>query len=447
MKSTWKISAALLLMSASVAIGSAQTKTPQIDTINPLTQDASPVVAILGKGFGKDASAVKVIINDTSTLAQIISVKNKKLIVQIPGNSLCTGNVSLRVLVNTTNSNAAKFEYYKGLPSVMSLQPQQASTGSLIEVVGDNLSCDTTNNVVTFNNLKAEILGTSDNKLFVKVPDQLAAGQVDVRVAVAGHVSLAKTFIVDSNAGGGGVNTEDRYLFKNTGQPMAAGFAPIFNINDKLNVNGYDTNLWYVNFYGTHQAIVDAPWKTINGQQQKALVTIDSRYNFFNSASGRYFYVLVQYPKHPELAFDAVNNYFFWGSFALISEGSPHGDVGFNSAGRGGAGVESFEISKTLSTQNKFSFTAIVIAPDLGGYEDYGRNYAQAGNGKVSMPKLAKLTMEFNNIEARVPIAYYNLGNVTMTDMSGQYGAISTANTEFKAKLDANDITFFYPFF
>lgn len=447
MKSAWKISAALLLMSASVAIGSAQTKTPHIDNINPLTQDASPVVAILGQGFGKDASAVKVIINDTSTLAQVISVKNKKIVVQIPGNSLCTGNLSLRVLVNTTSSNAAKFEYYKGLPSLMSLQPQQASTGSLIEVVGDNLSCDTASNVVTFNNLKADILGASDNKLIVKVPEQLAAGQVDVRVAVAGHVSMAKTFVVDNSAGGGAVNAGDRYLFRNAGQPMSAGFAPMFNINDKINVNGYDTNLWYVNFYGTHQAIVDAPWKTVDGQQQKALVTIDSRYNFFNSASGRYFYVLVQYPKHPELAFDEVNNYFFWGSFALISEGSPHGDVGFNSVGRGGAGVESFEISKTLSTQNKFAFTAIVIAPDLGGYEDYGRNYAQAGDGKVSMPKLAKLTMEFKNIEARVPIAYYNLGSVTMTDMSGKYGTISTANTEFKAKLDANDITFFYPFF
>lgn len=428
----------------------AQTKTPQINSINPLTQEASPVVEILGKGFGKELSAVKVLINDTGNFATVIGVKNKKVTVQIPGNNLCTGDISLRVLVNTTASNAAKFNYYKGLPELQGLNPTHALPGAVLQITAANLSCDMASNTVTFNGRPAQILGVSGEQLTVRVPDMLN-GIVNVQVIVANHTSLAEPFTVDTSGSSGNNNGEsaNTYTFTNTG-PSLTGFSPVFNLTDKLNVNGYETNLWYVNFYGTQQAIVDAPWKTITGQQQKALVTIDSRYSYLGSigsTNGRYVYVLVQYPKHPELPFNESTNYFFWGSFALVSEGSPNGDVTFNSSGKGGAGVDSFVVTKDLTGSNKMSMTAVVVAPDLGGYADYGKNYALAGDGKVNMPKLTKVTMNFTNITPRVPIAYYNLGDVTMTDMTGQYGAISTTQTEFKAKLAANDITFFYPFF
>lgn len=443
-----------VILVALAVTSNAQTTTPQIISVNPVTQDASPVVEIVGKGFSKDINAVKVLINDSGDFAQVIATRNKKIIAQIPGNNLCTGNINLRVIVNTNVSNTAPFAYDKGVPVLQTLKPSHALAGDLVEVTASNLGCDANSNKVTFNGQQAQVLSINGDKMTVKVPDKAPLGVVNVQVGVGDRFSNAQSFTLDTpsngNGNGNGNMPTQKYTFKNTGALMSAGFTPLFNLNDAINVNGYSTNLWYVNFYGTQQAIVNAPWKTPDGQQQKALVTIDSRYSYLGtigSTNGRYFYVLVQYPKHPELPFDEVYNPFFWGSYALVLEGAPNTNVTFNSYGKGGAGVESFEVTKDMSGPNTFSMSAIVVVPDLAGYSDYAKNYAQAGDGKVTMPKLTKLTMSFSNITPRVPIPYYNLGNVTMTDMTGTYGMAATDSTEFKAKLDANDITFFYPFF
>jgi hypothetical protein len=88
--------------------------------------------------------------------------------------------------------------------------------------------------------------------------------------------------------------------------------------------------------------------------------------------------------------------------------------------------------------------SAKVIAPDLGVYYEYGINYSKAGAGKVSMPKVATITMTFNDAEPGIPMGDYHLGDVTITDESGTNGSITTNSTLFKSKLVAEDITFFW---
>jgi hypothetical protein len=426
---------------------------PKIETVTLLNNiDSYPLIEIRGTGFGREIAPVQLIVNDGKAFATIVQVKNKKILAQLPSASLCSGTVEVRVFVNKVASKLSSFLYNKGTPVIYNIEPQHAEAGMTLEIKADNLSCQAVNNLVTFNDMPVPVLGLGSGSLSVKVPDNITPGTVTIRVTVASSSSLPNSFSIDSQPVENGETTNPdnaKILFNNTsGVPGAAGFTPMFNIKDVVNVNSTPESIWNMNFYGTHQAIVKAPWKTVTGSQQLALVSLDCRYNtnLPGNLTGRpekYVYILVSYPRDPEQPYHPIDNPFFWGTLALCSESLPRGEVVYNSLTRSNGGIDFFEISKTANTVSKFSITATVIALDLGYYYEYGLNFSKAGGGKVSMPKVAKINITVNNVEPLVPMSRFHFGDITLTDESGTNGSMTTTNTEFKSKLTLDDITFF----
>lgn len=434
---------------------SADSTAPQITSVTAINSDDSPTIEIRGVNFGLDINAVKVFINNTNMTAKILKIKKKKLTVQLPSSQLCSGTLNLKVVVNRVPSNSGQIDFFLGNPIIEKLSPQHAQPGSVVEIKGNGLSCQPNNNLVMFNNESAELLAANGDTLSVRVPEKVSNGNATVKILVGGHTSNTISFNVDpksSNGDGSGdvISSGNKFLFNNTtGTPGAAGFGPMLSIKNTVVTSSATTTTWDLNFYGTHYAIVNAPWKTEIGTQQLAMVMMDCRYNSnlpgnFTGKPERYVYVLISYPRDPEKPYDPVENPFFWGSLSLASENFPHGEVIYNSLARSNGGVDSFELSKDTNGRSKFSMSAKVIAPDLGYYEDYGINYSKAGKGKVFLPKVATVKIEVDQVEPDVPTGRYNFGKVTLTDATGRYGSITTDKAQFHAKIALDDVMFLW---
>lgn len=431
---------------------SADGTAPQVNSVAVLDNNNNPTIEIRGLNFGLDPSAVQVLINNTNMTAKIVKIKKKKIIAQLPNSTLCTGTLSVRVVVNRVPSNFGQLDFYLGAPKIENLTPQHAQAGSVVEITGQNLSCQPNNNIVTFNGEPAELTGMTGDKLSVKIPASISTGVASVKLLVSGQPSNTISFNIDTKSSGSNndvISSGNKLLFSSTVSDGSAGFAPMLSIQNPVVISGSQTNTWDLNFYGTHYAVVKAPWKTIDGSQQLAMVMMDCRYNRnlpgnITNQAERYVYVLVSYPRDPEKAYDPDTNPFFWGSLALCSENFPHGNFIYNSKARSGGGIDSFEISKDSSAKSKFVISTTVIAPDLGYYEDYGINYAKAGKGIVSMPKVLDVKMEFNQVEPDVPVGHYRVGNITLVDKSGSYGSMTTTNVLVHEKLTVDDILFLW---
>jgi len=456
MKSKLVLAVMVLFLLTSTYEGwvSADSTAPQINSINVLNSDESPTIEIRGLNFGIDPNAVKVFINNTNMTAKILKIKKKKLTIQLPSSQLCTGTLSLRVVVNRVPSNPGQIDFFLGSPIIEKLNPQHGQPGAVVEIKGNNLSCQPNNNIVTFNGESAELLGINGDTLSVRIPERASTGNATVKLMVSGRLSNTISFNVDpksSNGNTGDVSSSGNKFFFNstTGVPGSAGFEPMLSIRNPIVTSSAQTTTWDVNFYGTHYAVVNAPWKTEIGTQQLAMVMMDCRYNSnlpgnFTGKPERYVYVLVSYPRDPEKPYDPIENPFFWGSLSLASENFPHGEIIYNSLARSNGGMDSFELSKDTNGKSKFVFSAKVIAPDLGYYEDYGINYAKAGKGKAFLPKVATVKFELDQVEPDVPTGRYGFGRVTLTDATGRYGSAVTEKAQFHAKIALDDVMFLF---
>jgi hypothetical protein len=426
----------------------AQNKTPQINTINIIQAGDNPLLEVKGVGFGKNANQVRIIVNDNGILLTPSQVKNKKLLVQIPNSNLCSGNVSLRVIVGTTASNISTFQYKKAAPIIYSLMPTHAQAGSVIEIAGDNLACNPSDNLVTVNDIAVNVLSVNADKLTVRIPETFASGPAKIRLSVGSQASLPKDFIVDSKTNTNDTPTggtgNDKLIFISSA-PSGASFAPMFAIREMvkdINAPKGEVPLWDMNFYGTHQAIIDLPF-IIEGIPQKALLTINCREvaNVFGNFSGqkeRYVYALISFPRNPEKLYNPENNPFFWGACSIATESNPSGGVIFNSLGRAGAGIDSFEISKAATSNSKATMTFRLIAPDLGIYEPYGVNYSLAGNGIVKLPKVLTVTVEMDAIQPNIPASKFLTGKVTYKDFAN--GSFTTEVPAFSNTFSITDV-------
>lgn len=414
----------------------AQASTPQITNITILQSGDNPLIEITGSGFGKNPNNVKVMFNDNGVLVSPQQAKNKKLIVQAPSTSLCTGQVRIRVIVGATSSNTSAFSYQKSAPIIYSFSQEHLQAGASLEIKADNLACDSANNLVTVNDNPVPVLAVNMDRLTIRIPETFSAGKVKIRLTVGSQSSLPKDFTIDEKPNSNNVPTtgSDNILRYLSTSPAGASFAPMFSIRDKVkNINSPsgESSLWEMNFYGSHLAIIDLPWK-VEGVNQKGLILINIREanNVFGDFSGnkqRFVYALVRFPKNPEKPYHPDTNPFHWGACSIATEALPGGGVIFNSVARASAGIDSFEINKTATTTSKATMTFKVIAPDLGVYEDYGINYSKAGNGQVRLPKVATITVEMKQVDPNVPVAQFRLGSVVFTD--GINGSMATDAT------------------
>lgn len=407
-------------------------QTPQITSTSVIESGDNPLLEIDGVGFSKDS---KVMINDNGILIQPQTAKKKKIIVQIPNGSLCSGSVRVRVVVGATSSNTSSFSYQKAAPIIYSVTPGHAQAGSVVEIKGDNLSCDTSNNLVTLNDMPLSVLSVNMNTLTVRIPDGFAVGSGNFRLTVSSQSSLPSPFTVDNKdtlPGNGNSGSDNTRLSFVSSAPPGASFAPMFNLRDAMTLNNNSTNVWNALFYGTHQAIIELPFK-IQGFNQKALLTVNVRevngiYGTAIDQKQRFIYCLIQFPRNPEQAYNPDSNPFYWGACAAATEANPSGGFIFNSVTRATGGIDNFDLSKDpTATNNKATMTMTMVAPDLGYYEDYGINYAKAGNGVVHLPKAMTVTLEMNQIQPNLPASKFITGKVTFNDFVN--GSMTTQAT------------------
>lgn len=407
------------------AASDAKSSIPQINSVIIKENTSNPIIEITGKGFGKDGREVMVLVNDSGLFANVLSVKNKKIVAQIPNNLLCNGKVNLRVLVNKVASNVGNFLYSKDKPALYDISPSHGEVGTVVRLHGDNLACNPEDNLVTFNGTRLQVIGVNNDTLQVRLGN-LAPGGGSIKLIVAGETTTEKPFTVDKAEEAPPSPSSDNTLrFNNsTGIRGSAGFSAMFNIKETVNFLGSPkANLWDLNFYGTHQTIIDLPFKT-EGINQKALLTINCREanGFYGNSidqKERFIYALIQFPKNPEKPYHADTNPFFWGACVAATESRPNGEFIFNSLARSKGGIDFFEISKDATSSSKATMSMTLIAPDLGYYEDYGINYAKAGNGIIRLPKVINLTVEMEQIDPNLPSSYFRVGRVTFTDNLG----------------------------
>jgi hypothetical protein len=425
----------------------AQRVAPQITSVTVIQSGDNPLIEVKGSGFGKNANQVKVMLNDNGLLITPQQVKNKRLVVQLPNASLCSGQVRLRVIADTTSSNNATFSYQKSAPIIYTLTPEHAKAGSVVEIKADNLACDVANNLVTVNDSPVAILGINMGKLTIRIPETFSAGKARVRLSVGSQASLAKDFTIDTNSAsgsmGGNSGSDNKLVFLSS-SPAGATFAPMFNIRDAVTVNNVKTGLWDAMFYGTHQTIIDLPWKA-EGVTQKALLTINVRevnnvYGNFTGQKERFIYTLIQFPKNPEKIYHPDNNPFFWGACSVSTESSPSGGFIFNSLGRATGGIDSFDFAKDGLSNGKATMTMRLVAPDLGYYEDYGINYSKAGTTETRLPKLITLTVEMQDIQPSTPSSQFRIGKVIFNDEVTGKGIKVTENLTFANTISITDV-------
>lgn len=425
------------LKEAVEAAQDSSSSSPEVKSVVIKENGSNPIIEITGKGFGKDGRNVMVLVNDSGLFANVLSVKNKKVVAQIPNSLLCNGTVSVRVLVNKVASNPAVFSYSKDKPALYEVSPGHAQVGTVLQLKADNLACNPQDNLVTFNGIPLQLIGVTSDSLQVRVPTNLASANGSIKLTIAGQASSEKPFTIDKVESMPPSPTSDNTLrFNNsTGVGGSLGFSPMFNIKETIsNFPGNPkANLWNLNFYGTHQAIIDVPFKA-DGVTQKALLTINCReasniYGNFTGEKERFIYALISFPRNPEKPYHPDLNPFFWGACAIATESRPNGEIVFNSLARSRGGIDSFEISKDATTSSKATMTMTFVAPDLGYYEDYGINYSKAGNGQVRLPKVINLTVEMQDIQPNLPTSYFRVGRVTFTDNFGNQPMVTEKAT------------------
>jgi hypothetical protein len=430
----------LLFASVSSLLVSADKSSPSIKSISLINGGEYLIAEIEGQNFGKDPNKVKLVINDNGISGEILKVKAKKIVAQLPSSVLCSGSITIRALVNKIPSNPVKADLRLSAPLIEDLQPRHAQSGSIVEIRGRNLGCQPVENNVSFNGVIAEVLATGRNSISVRVPE-IATGTAEVRIIVSGQISSPLNFIIDPRGAGSGSTGGSGSIIQfkeSSGVPGASGFAPMFSVNESFLYSGLESSLWDAAFAGKHQAVIQAPWKTITGEQQVALLTLVCLHS--NSLAGnisreqeKFVYVRLNFPVDPHKSYDPNTNPFWWGISGLATEHYPQGGLYYNSINRATGGVDSFLMSRVLPGKARLSLTMKVIAPDLFKYERYGENYEKAGEGIVSMPKVATVRLDFDQIDMRIPVAQYNIGSATIIDDSGKNPSVVTEKVQFRS--------------
>lgn len=416
-----------------------QSTAPQISQITTSPSDQGLAVVIEGNGFGKDASLVQISINDNQTAVTIGKVKPHKIFATIAKDALCNGTLIVRVRVGSAISNPGAFDYSAGSPVINEVQPGHALPGDLVVVSTDNLSC--AGGQVSFNGLPAESIYLQDKQLTVRVPYNLSPGAANLLLTSGGLTSQVSPFQVDTAPPPPPppAPVDNKIKFQADGQPGSAGFSPMFDLTNTFNYLSVQTSLWDANFFGSHTAIIKAGWKTADGHDQVALLTINAAYsNSLLDTKGdweKFIYMRVNFPLHPDQPYDPDANPFWWGASSIATENHPFGGLYYNSKAKATGGVDSFSMDTAIPGQSQCSMTMHLVSPDLGGYADYGKNYAQAGGG--NMPKVMMVQVNLSAIQMSTPGPHLGTGDVTLTDESGFNPAVTSPAVKF----DSNVIT------
>ena len=202
--------------------------------------------------------------------------------------------------------------------------------------------------------------------------------------------------------------SNNQITFINNGVAGSAGFSPLF-ATDKC---------WSTNFAGEHKTFINLPWNTSAGTPQRGLLTLHFSYqDNGNGQKEKYVYMRVNFPLNPMEPFQPDNNPYYWAASGIATESSPYGGLYSNSVTTAKGGVESFNATKFNGSSASLNLTMTLVAPDQAMYQEYGQNYASAGNG--ILPKTMEVKINLHKIETQSPVASFGRADVSFTDANG----------------------------
>lgn len=190
-------------------------KPPRIDGFTPTFGICTTEVTINGKDFSEDPSKIAVKFNGLTGAVQ--QTGSTRIIVKVPcGNfvgpiTVTTegGSVSSTTrFTSSTNLTSGLQPTQSILPTITSVVPNQGSVNTIVTIKGTNFGSEISQNEVRFNNVKAEILMTSDVMLKVKVPQGALTGLIKI-ISPGGEITGFDDFIIP------------------TSSPIITGFSPI----------------------------------------------------------------------------------------------------------------------------------------------------------------------------------------------------------------------------
>lgn len=214
----------------------------------------------------------------------------------------------------------------------------------------------------------------------------------------------------------------NQITFINNGEAGSAGFSPLFAIDKP----------WSTNFAGEHKTFINLPWNTTLGTPQRGLLTLHIGYQEnANGQKEKYVYMRINFPLNPMQPFHHENNPYFWAASSIATESSPYGGLYINSVTSAKGGVDGFQATKFNGNSASLNLTMTLVAPDQAGYQEYGQNYASAGNG--ILPKTMTVSVNLNNIATQAPVASFGRADVTFTDANGV--SATSPSTKFQSSL------------
>ncbi|MFP4497378.1 MAG: IPT/TIG domain-containing protein [Vulcanimicrobiota bacterium] len=161
---------------------------PELHGFSPYHGGAGTSVQIKGKGFGRIKSSVKVLFGQAE--AEIISVKNDRIGVKVPGNikpaNLKDNSIPVKVFSGGVYSKEKLFNVQ---PRIFSLAPYQ-SRGGILAIVGYNLGTNSEGNQVFIKSqknssfLKPGIISWKDGKIEFQIPSDINKTDENIRYEI-----------------------------------------------------------------------------------------------------------------------------------------------------------------------------------------------------------------------------------------------------------------------
>ncbi|MCZ8216782.1 MAG: IPT/TIG domain-containing protein, partial [Cyclobacteriaceae bacterium] len=148
---------------------------PTITSFSPLQGVVGTSVTITGTNFSTTAADNVVKFNNTT--ATVASASTTSLTVSVPTGAT-SGNISVQVSSQTVVSSLS----FMVLPTttITGFEPYEGTAGSVITISGTNFESNSTQNIVTFNNVVGQVIDGNSTSIKVMVPEGATTGKIKV---------------------------------------------------------------------------------------------------------------------------------------------------------------------------------------------------------------------------------------------------------------------------
>lgn len=157
---------------------------PGIASVKPIHGTWGNTVTISGENFG--SSLADNVVKFGEIEATVVSASTNEIKVLVP-NTLLKKSSIITVKALTTDNQLTSYgtSFTLDAPIITSFTPTEGKAKSQVTINGENFNPIPSNHVVTFGDRMVEILSATSNQLVVKLPIDMADGNVSIRIDVA----------------------------------------------------------------------------------------------------------------------------------------------------------------------------------------------------------------------------------------------------------------------